>query len=35
MNKKAVRVGVACGIMLGATIITYAITTSQWGEIPY
>ena len=27
MNKKAVRVGVACGIMLGATIITYAITS--------
>ena len=27
MNKKAVRIGVACGILLGATMIVYAITS--------
>ena len=27
MNKKAVRAGVACGILLGTTIIAYAITS--------
>lgn len=27
MNKKAIRVEIACGILLGATIIVYAITS--------
>ena len=27
MNKKAVKTGVACGILLGITIIAYAITS--------
>ncbi len=27
MNKKAVRIGIACGILLGTTIVVYAITS--------